>query len=191
MDLFEVRDPLAPRHLLRKDNATGGSIVDLVPSSHAPEHLFVGGGGQAAIVALDGFTLETLASLPVLGPHVIAVATSLLGSDVFACDQNSVLDPQFLYQYDGQTFEPVMQYPLEVRSHNGQAGYRGLDVERSSRKAFLVHGGYGQDSEFRVQIVDVLTTVTPAVPTLAGPGALLLLVVLAIVATLMIRRRAS
>jgi len=140
-----------PAYLGRSDDAIAAAdLKDLAASPTLPE-FYVASSFPYGIQVFDAGTLEFL-DLLATPPVPVGVDVDAAGAFVFELPG----DPydNFLYKFDAATRTLAVAYPLLVEVTDGSGQDRGLAIDRTGAKAFVIHGNRFQD-HMKVQVIDV------------------------------------
>jgi hypothetical protein len=105
------------------------------------------------------------------GEYQVGVVTDPGGYNIFGVDKK--LPNGTLYQYDTIKRELSFQYNLSTEIDDGMAQRRGLAVDRSGQRAFIIHGGYpynDDEAHLKVQVVELNVLLKMTLPENVDEG---------------------
>jgi hypothetical protein len=140
--------------------AIGSNLQDFVISSKYNE-IYLACGAPYGIQVVDSDTIDFIKLLQT-GPYPTAVATDPTGYFIYGLPSTG---SNALYQFKSIQKDLNFSYGLLSEVPYGNPAARGLAIDRSGKKAFIIHGdSYGNNPHFKIQIVDLNIPLTLTVP---------------------------
>lgn len=162
---LDVTHPVHPSLIGGSNTSVGANCRDLAISQDRPE-IYVACGYPYGLVVVEPFEAAEPALLPT-GPYPTAVTVGPTGESLMLGPSSVYND--FLYQFSATTRQLIARYPLTDETTGDVTEQKGLALDRTGRKAFVVRGSSWHD-RYYVQVVDVARAILAGVAPSGGRG---------------------
>jgi subtilisin family serine protease/outer membrane protein assembly factor BamB len=145
----------------------GDNLQDFIVSPLLNE-IYIACGSPYGIQVVDSNTIDFIQLLQT-GPYPRGVATDLRGYFIYGLPSSPYNN--VLYQFDASQRELSFQYKLRQFINNASSQQRGIAIDRSGRKVFIIHGNsYASTAQFKVQVVELNVPLTLTLPISSKEG---------------------
>lgn len=127
--------------------AIGSNLQDFAVHKNG-QVVYLACGAPYEIQEVSASTIDKINSLPI-GAYPNAVAIDPSGQFVYAAANTQ----NFLFKFDATTRALVSKETLLSASYNDDVQPRGLAVDRTGNKVFVIHGDTYPPSHFKIQVV--------------------------------------
>jgi YVTN family beta-propeller protein len=162
---FDIRGS-TPIYLAEDDHGALGSNLKQIAIHPSGEMLYLACGAPYEIQEIDAATLDRINALPT-GAYPTAVALNPSGTVAYACADTQ----DYLFKFDLSTKVLLNKEPLLSEYPNSDPQPRGIAVDRTGSKIFIIHGEAYVSKHMKIQVVTEITDNNPpSKPELVYPA---------------------